>query len=189
MIDYIEKIKDLLKVKGMNQSDLSLKIGKSLNTVNNYLNRNSKPDIDTFYAISTALEVPIGYFFDENPSDLRQENDSLKKEIERLKGLDLILSHAYNKIKILTLMWNKLLSEIELLKEIIQSENTDYSKYQNILKQIYFYDEDLKVLIAAERSIILENFEDNNPVDFNKLFEKFLKKKNTNVNLIISKNE
>lgn len=84
-MDYILKIKDLLKEKNITQREFAKKINVTLTTVSNYLTKKTKIDIDTFIKIAKVLGVPVGYFFDEKKGS--KEIDEFQKQIKNLKEL------------------------------------------------------------------------------------------------------
>jgi transcriptional regulator with XRE-family HTH domain len=64
-MDYIQKIKQLLSIKNIEQKELAKLIDKSPNTVNNYLQRKTIIDVETLLKIAEVLEVDIREFFGE----------------------------------------------------------------------------------------------------------------------------
>ena len=60
-----DKLRDLLKQRGMKQTELAERIGVSKTTINSIITRNNKSvDFSTMEKIADALDVPIEYFFD-----------------------------------------------------------------------------------------------------------------------------
>lgn len=89
-MDYLLKIKELLRVKKMTQVEFSEKLGVTKTTVNNYLTGKTKIDIETFSKMADILEVSIGYFFDgkskkEFEGGINQEElDDIDKHVNEL---------------------------------------------------------------------------------------------------------
>ena len=62
-----KKISELLKIRGMKQTELARITGVSKTTINSIITRNNKNvDFSTMEKIADALDVPIEYFFDRN---------------------------------------------------------------------------------------------------------------------------
>lgn len=55
----MNKIKEVLQQKGIKQTWLSEKVGKSLNVVNDYCNNRRQPSLEVLYRIADILEVDI----------------------------------------------------------------------------------------------------------------------------------
>jgi transcriptional regulator with XRE-family HTH domain len=55
----MNKIKEVLQLKGIKQKWLSEKVGKSLNVVNDYCNNRRQPSLEVLYRIADILEVDI----------------------------------------------------------------------------------------------------------------------------------
>ena len=55
----MNKIKQVLDNKGVKQTWLAGKLGKSLNTVNSYVHNRCQPSLDTLYKIANLLNVEI----------------------------------------------------------------------------------------------------------------------------------
>lgn len=69
-----EKLKELLKQRGMKQSELATMIGVSKQTINSIITRNNKAvDFSTMEKIADALDVPIEYFFDREPRSAKEQ--------------------------------------------------------------------------------------------------------------------
>ena len=62
----------------LTQNELSKKIGKTLNTVNNYLTGKTKIDIETFIRIAEVLGVPVGYFFEGGTATNKETKELLE---------------------------------------------------------------------------------------------------------------
>lgn len=65
------KIKQVLEKKGIKQTWLADKMGKSLNMVNSYVQNRCQPTLETLYNIANLLEVEI--------DDLLYTKDELAK--------------------------------------------------------------------------------------------------------------
>ena len=55
----MNKIKEVLHQKGIKQTWLSEKVGKSFNVVNDYCNNRRQPSLEVLYRIADILEVDI----------------------------------------------------------------------------------------------------------------------------------
>jgi len=59
------KIKELVNKRRFTQIEFAEKIGKTKQTVNNYLTGRTKIDTDTLEQIAKVLQVPVALFFEE----------------------------------------------------------------------------------------------------------------------------
>ena len=91
-----EKIKELLKLRGMRQSDLARITGISKTTINSIIMRNNKSvDFSAMEKISDALGVPIEYFKESTSEDKKIEpieNDELREKESRFTSAFIALS-------------------------------------------------------------------------------------------------
>lgn len=55
----MNRIKEFLEVKGMSQTDLAHRLGKSFNTVNLYAANKVQPPIPVLYQIAEILSVDV----------------------------------------------------------------------------------------------------------------------------------
>ena len=55
----MNRIKEVLQQKGIKQTWLSEKLGKSFNTVNTYVQNRQQPSLKTLYVIAEILDVEI----------------------------------------------------------------------------------------------------------------------------------
>ena len=62
----MNRIKEVLEEKGIKQTWLSEKLGKSYNMVNSYVQNRQQPRLEVLYEIAKILEV--------NPKDLLKED-------------------------------------------------------------------------------------------------------------------
>jgi transcriptional regulator with XRE-family HTH domain len=116
-MDYLQKIKELMKIKKITQKELSQKIDKNINTITNYFKGNTKLDVDTLLKISEVLGVKPEVFFKTKNNEYSIDNkNSLVNET---------IPEFYTKE-------NELLHEIKLLNEIIRSKE----KYIKLLEQM-----------------------------------------------------
>ena len=60
-----QKIKNLLKEKGMKPTTLAHKLNVSLPRISNYINSKREPDFDMLMKITRVLDVDLNYFADE----------------------------------------------------------------------------------------------------------------------------
>lgn len=65
------KIKQVLEDKGVKQTWLAEKLGRSLNMVNSYVQNRSQPNLETLYKIADLLDVEV--------NDLLYKKDELAK--------------------------------------------------------------------------------------------------------------
>ncbi|MDR2919091.1 MAG: helix-turn-helix transcriptional regulator [Tannerella sp.] len=64
------RIKDVLKEKGIAIKELALMIDLATPNLSNLINGKSKPSIDVFDRIATALNVPISELFEQPATDV-----------------------------------------------------------------------------------------------------------------------
>lgn len=55
----MNKIKEILEVKGLSQTELAEKLGKSFNMVNLYANNKIQPPIPVLYQIAEILNIDV----------------------------------------------------------------------------------------------------------------------------------
>lgn len=55
----MNRIKEFLEIRGMNQTDLAHKLGKSFNMVNLYATNRVQPPIPVLYEIAEILKVDV----------------------------------------------------------------------------------------------------------------------------------
>ena len=55
----MNRIKEFLEVKGMSQTDLAHKLGKSFNMVNLYATKKVQPPIPVLYEIADILSIDV----------------------------------------------------------------------------------------------------------------------------------
>lgn len=74
-MDFKEKVKELLKQKGMNQSELAKRLGKAVSTLNYYMTvQKSRPKDDFIKAVAEAFGVPVSEFDEKDREYLEQVN-------------------------------------------------------------------------------------------------------------------
>ena len=56
---FMNRIKTILEVKGMSQTDLAYRLGKSFNTVNLYAANKVQPPLPVLYQIADILKVDV----------------------------------------------------------------------------------------------------------------------------------
>lgn len=56
---FMNRIKKILEVKGMSQTDLAHRLGKSFNTVNLYAANKVQPPLPVLYQITDILKVDV----------------------------------------------------------------------------------------------------------------------------------
>lgn len=70
---YMNRIKEVLEDKGIKQTWLAEKLGKSFNMVNGYVQNRHQPSLETLYKIAEILNVSV--------KDLLVDNDENRDEI------------------------------------------------------------------------------------------------------------
>lgn len=97
-----EKIKELLELRGMRQSDLARITGISKTTINSIIMRNNKSvDFSAMEKISDALGVPIEYFKESAPEEIKIEptvTDGLTDKKRRFASVFLSLTPENRRI-------------------------------------------------------------------------------------------
>ena len=77
----MNKIKEILKKKGVKQTWLAEKLNKSYNMVNSYVQNRRQPSLDDLYKIANILSVDVRDLLDQNPlvkeSDESSYNDNI----------------------------------------------------------------------------------------------------------------
>ena len=69
-----DKINELLKARGLSQTDLARKTGIAKQTINSIIKRNNKAiEFSAMEKIADALEVPIEYFSESVPDVIKIE--------------------------------------------------------------------------------------------------------------------
>lgn len=68
----LNRIKEVLDEKGISQTWLANKLGKSFNSVNSYVCNRTQPNLETLLQISIILDVEM--------KDLISDNKELKKQ-------------------------------------------------------------------------------------------------------------
>ena len=91
-----EKINELLKLRGMRQSDLARITGIPKQTINSIVVRNNKSvDFSAMEKIADALDVPIEYFKESHPDSEKEEPtafDGLTEKEKRFSNAFLALT-------------------------------------------------------------------------------------------------
>lgn len=62
----MNRIKEVLKEKGIKQTWLAERLGKSFKIVNNYVCNRSQPSLETLYKIAEILQVEVKELLSEN---------------------------------------------------------------------------------------------------------------------------
>ncbi len=65
----MNRIKEVLEEKGIKQTWLSEKLGKSYNMVNGYVQNRQQPRLEVLYDISNILEVDVKELLTSNKED------------------------------------------------------------------------------------------------------------------------
>ena len=83
-----ERMRTLIKEKGMKQIDVCKALGLSPSRLSNYLSGNRMPSIEILSSLSAYLGVSLDYFNTiPNPSDEIDEKESLKNYVRFLNEL------------------------------------------------------------------------------------------------------
>ena len=103
---FKERLREARTAKGLNQTELSLRIGLSKNAVSNYENGVSNPNVDVLYRLFQELDVDANYLFQDdipiqkmsltteerdimvNYRDLNERGQNMLKEYIRLLSED-----------------------------------------------------------------------------------------------------
>ncbi len=125
----MDKINRLMKIKKVTQSDLSEKIGKTRNTVNNWFKGRSKIDVDTMLDVAEALGVhPCVFFKDMDESQIT----AIGKGNAVLNGNGNAIIYGepsktkqaqFERLQVLFSETEKLRTENELLRQQIADKN------------------------------------------------------------------
>ena len=67
----MNRIKEFLEAKGITQTELAHRLGKSFNTVNLYAANKVQPPISVLYKIAKILEVDVRELLIPNPTNLK----------------------------------------------------------------------------------------------------------------------
>ncbi len=146
MDSIILTIKDLMGKKNFTYEKFAVKIGKSKQTIINYLNGRSKIDIYTLKDIAEALEVPMSVFFEENPNiskkiigDSNQVNIDSAGGKNTSAGVEELLKSKNEIIEVLKRNNEFYFDMFQSLAKDISNLYTDviaeYPKLHNFLKQ------------------------------------------------------
>jgi len=109
------KILEIIKKRRITQEELSKGIKRSKTSVSNWTSGRNKIDASSLKLIADFMEVPIGYFFDENADSsnmqisnnnnntviINGEQTTVSQLVERVKGLEQLLAEKERLIKIL----------------------------------------------------------------------------------------
>ena len=120
-MDKIQKIKDLIESKNSSYDKLAKSLGKTTQTIANYLTGRTKIDVDTLENIAKVFEVPISYFFDGNTAVELPKKQAVKNadsaEVEVLilrnkvetmqKEIDNLQARLKDKEKIISMLEDK----------------------------------------------------------------------------------
>lgn len=71
----MNKIKEILDLKGIKQTWLSKKLGKSYNMVNSYVQNRRQPRIEDLYKIAEILDVDVKELLVSNKIDITTKRD------------------------------------------------------------------------------------------------------------------
>ena len=74
---FADMLKYLLSTRNIKQTELARSIGVRPNTISNYCNKISQPDIDIIIKIAEFFDVSIDYLL----TDTRKENQILREEL------------------------------------------------------------------------------------------------------------
>ena len=65
-MEWNEKVKELMKVKGINQKQLSMRSGIAESSISRYLSGDRVPRMDVIVNVAKALDVSTEYFLEED---------------------------------------------------------------------------------------------------------------------------
>ena len=86
---FREKLREARTAKGINQVELSTRIGLSKNAVSNYENGSSNPNVDVLYRICKELNVDPNFLFqDEVPIHSISLNNDEKRMLRGFRMLN-----------------------------------------------------------------------------------------------------
>lgn len=103
---FKERLREARVAKGLNQTELSLRIGLSKNAVSNYENGVSNPNVEVLYRLFQELDIDANYLFQDdipiqkmsltteerdimvNYRDLNERGQNMLKEYIRLLSED-----------------------------------------------------------------------------------------------------
>jgi Zn-dependent peptidase ImmA (M78 family)/DNA-binding XRE family transcriptional regulator len=69
-----DKLIEIRKIRGYNQSSLATEIGLSRNSISLYEKGNTIPELETVHRLSKALKIPVGYFYKQNDVEIKIES-------------------------------------------------------------------------------------------------------------------
>ncbi len=69
----MNRIKEILELKGIKQTWLSNKLGKSYNMINSYVQNRRQPSIEDLYRIANILDVDVKDLLVSNKNDNKTE--------------------------------------------------------------------------------------------------------------------
>ena len=69
--DKTNRIKEILESKGISQTELAHRLGKTFNMVNLYASNKVQPPIPTLYKIAEILDVDIRELLVSNKTDIQ----------------------------------------------------------------------------------------------------------------------
>ncbi len=77
----MNRIKEVLELKGIKQTWLATKLNKSYNMVNSYVQNRRQPSLEVLYDIASLLQVEARELLEANPLIKRESSDSDTVEI------------------------------------------------------------------------------------------------------------
>lgn len=81
-------VRGMRKSRGLTLSELAMKIGRSIGFISQLERGLSSPSIDDLRAISTALDVPLGWFFAHDSMDERERGVIVRADCRRSLGTE-----------------------------------------------------------------------------------------------------
>ncbi|GAB1534416.1 hypothetical protein ADMFC3_00470 [Geovibrio sp. ADMFC3] len=117
-LSYGELLRNLLDAKGLTQTEAAELIKMDRKIFNNYVRGKREPNMQMWQRISTALSVPVGYFFNEiTLEDALKHNEPTPERLEKLNKLHGLLRDLDD-------------SELEKIIEATEKEKVykDYTK-------------------------------------------------------------
>ena len=143
----IQKLKELIKEKKITYRELGEMIGVSDKTIQNYLLERTKIDVYTLAKLSSALQVPVEYFFEYDKEDNMNKIYVVQSEVKADNiaiqgGTGNEVKHMVEDAKLKTEveMLRKenaeLKKELDRKNEFIEKQNQQISNLQEMLSKM-----------------------------------------------------
>ena len=83
-MEHMNRIKDILDEKGIKQTWLAQKLGKSYNMINSYVKNRRQPSIEDLYKIAKILDVEAKDLLLDLKGDNLSDEDKIKIDRKRM---------------------------------------------------------------------------------------------------------